>query len=58
MNHANHMVSLPVYVCAVALTLRQFVYCSLSLCVSILFVDAVHTCGAKNFNTTHIKYTV
>jgi hypothetical protein len=58
MNHANRMVSLPVFVCAVVLTRRLFVHCSLFLCVSILFVDAVHTRGPKQFNTTHIAYTV
>ena len=58
MNHANHMVSLPVFVCAVVLTLRLFAYCSLFLCVRILCVYAVHTRGPKQFNTTHITYTV
>ena len=52
------MVSLPVFVCAVVLTLRLFVYSSLFLCVRILFVYAVHTRGPKQFNTTHITYTV
>ena len=28
------------------------------LCVRILFVDSVHTRGPKQFNTTHITYTV
>ena len=47
-----------VFVCAVVLTLRLFVHCSLFLCVIILFVDAVHTRGPQQFNTTHIAYTV
>ena len=47
-----------VCVCAVVLTLRLFVYRSLFLCVRILFVYAVHTRGPKQFNTTHITYTV
>jgi hypothetical protein len=51
------MVSHPVFVCAVVLTLRLFVHCSLFLCVRILFVDAVHTRGPQQFNTTHIAYT-
>ena len=58
MKHANHMVSLPVFVCAVVLTIRLFVYRSLFLSVRILFVYAVHTRGPKQFNTTHITYTV
>jgi hypothetical protein len=41
-NHANHRVSLPVFVCAVLLTHRLFVYCSLFLCVRMLFVYVVH----------------
>jgi hypothetical protein len=53
----NHS-SAPVFVCAVVLTLRLFVHWSLFLCVRILFVDAVHTRGPQQFNTTHIAYTV
>ena len=52
------MVSLPVFVCSVVLTLHLFVYCSLFLCVRILFVYAVHTRGPKKIYTTHITYTV
>jgi hypothetical protein len=54
MNHANHMVSLPVFVCAVVLTIRLFVYYSLFLCDRILFVYAVHTRGQKQFGRSKL----
>jgi hypothetical protein len=57
MNHVNHMVSLPVFVCAVALTIRLFVYCSLFLCVRIVFVYTVHTCVPKTKSTQNISHT-
>ena len=57
MNHVNHMVSLPVFVCAVALTIRLFVYCSLFLCVRIVFVYTVHICVPKKKSTQDILHT-
>ena len=56
MSRANHTVPLPVVMCAVVLTLRLFLYCSLFLCVRILFRDAVHTRGPKKHqhNTYYI----
>ena len=56
MNHANHMVSLPVFVCAVVLTLRLFVYRSFFYLLEF-YLFMLSTLVVRSNSTQHILHT-